>query len=77
MQISFRRLEQDSADLGRWTRGGVCILISARWVFEILHEGSLVDNRAVYVIFQFENTTIGVFNVYAPTSPGLRRTFWT
>lgn len=27
-----------------------------------------MDNRAVYVILQVENTTIGVLNVYAPTS---------
>lgn len=56
-------------------REGLCIAFSARWVSTILQQGTLVESRAVFTIFQVENTSVGVLNVYTP-QPQVLDVFW-
>ena len=48
----------------------------SRFSQRVFDHGTLIPGRALWVGLELEGSRIGVLNIYAPTDPWCRATFW-
>ena len=57
-------------------QGGVCISIADVWKSAIVDPGIVVPGHAQWLLLQWEQTRVGLLNLYASNHASARATFW-